>query len=229
MLAAFLLCVTAFGTACLPVLIGLLVLEAGMGFAAHIGRFTLRLLVKLCRLSLLLIILQLLVIRRGNALIPGFPLITDAGLTTAVFVALRLMAATLPLAILLSVTKCSDLSGALVSRWHVPYPYAFAVTSAIRFIPAFSGAMQDIIEAQTARGAAFDTGNPIKKFGMIVPLCVPLLVSTVRTIDASAAAARLRGFSLRTAGSGWKVYRMRAADWLVLAGISCITAAGILL
>lgn len=229
LLSAFLLCVACFATDHLPVLLGLLLLEVGMGFAAQIGRFTLRLLSKLCRLSLFLIVVQLLVIRQGEPLIPGFPLVTDVGLTTAIFVALRLIGATLPLAIILSVTKCSDLSGALVSRWHVPYPYAFAVTSAIRFIPAFSGAMQDIIEAQTARGVAFDTKNPIKKFGMIVPLCVPLLVSSVRDIDSSAVAARLRGFSLRTADSGWKVYRMKPADWLILAAVSGIALLGILL
>ena len=229
LLTAFLLCAACFAADSLAILPCLLALETALGFAAHIGRFTVRLLLKLCRLSLFLVVIQLLVIRSGVPVFPGIPLITDTGLITAAFAALRLIGATLPLAIMLSVTRCSDLAGALVSRWHVPYPYAFAVTSAIRFIPTFSSAMEDIIEAQTARGVAFDTGNPLKKFGMIVPLCVPLLVSSVRNIDDSAVAARLRGFSLRTKDSGWKTYRMQPADWLILTGSLCITTAVILL
>ena len=112
LLTAFLLCAACFAADSLAILPCLLALETALGFAAHIGRFTVRLLLKLCRLSLFLVVIQLLVIRSGEPVFPGIPLITDTGLITAAFAALRLIGATLPLAIMLSVTRCSDLAGA---------------------------------------------------------------------------------------------------------------------
>ena len=58
----------------------------------------------------------------------------------------------------------------------------------------------------------FDTRNGLKKIGMILPLCVPLLVSSVRKTDAAAAAAEARGFELRTRASGYKKYTFTAFD-----------------
>ena len=90
--------------------------------------------------------------------------------------------------------------------------YAFSLTTAIRFIPVFTAAMAGIIEAQTARGVSFDTRNIFKKIGLIFPLCVPLLVTSVRKIEGAAISAELRGFNLRKRESGYKNYPIRAAD-----------------
>jgi energy-coupling factor transport system permease protein len=46
----------------------------------------------------------------------------------------------------------------------------------------------------------------------MVPLCVPLLVSSVRKTNSSAIAAEVRGFNLRTRQSGFKEYPMLGAD-----------------
>ena len=40
--------------------------------------------------------------------------------------------------------------------------------------------MKGIMEAQTARGVEFDSGSLVKKVRLMVPLCIPLLVSSVR-------------------------------------------------
>ena len=96
---------------------------------------------------------------------------------------LRLMAATLPLTIMLSVTQMSDLTNVLVSKLRIPYKYAFAIITVIRFIPVFSSEMNGIIEVQTARGVEFDTKNIFRKIGLIIPMCVPLLISSVKKIS----------------------------------------------
>ena len=46
----------------------------------------------------------------------------------------------------------------------------------------------------------------------MVPLCVPLLVSSVRKTNSSAIAAEVRGFNLRNRQSGFKEYPMNGAD-----------------
>ena len=131
---------------------------------------------------------------------------------TGLRLVLRLIGATMPLALLLSVTQMSDLSGVLVQRLHVPYKYAFTLTTAIRFIPVFADSLSGIMEAQTARGVAFDTKNPFKKLGLILPLCMPLLISSVGRIHDTAAAAEMRGFTLRTRESQSRRYTFKSGD-----------------
>ena len=116
----------------------------------------------------------------------------------------------------LAVTRISDLANALVQVLHLPYKYAFTLTTAIRFIPQFLEEMGGIMEAQTARGVEFDTKNAFRKLGLMLPLCAPLLISSVRRSEATAVAAEVRGFRLRTRASGYKQYPFAPADLAVL-------------
>ena len=177
-------------------------------------------------MSIFLFILQLLVIRKGEPLFKiGSFAITDIAVQNGLLLVLRLIGATLPLSILISVTNLNDLSNAMVKYLHIPYKFAFTFTSAIRFIPVFSVEMSGIIESQQARGVDFEIKNPFKKVGMILPLCFPLLISSVRKIESTATAAELRGFYLRTRACCTKSYKMHLRDFvfiliggLVLAG-----------
>ena len=107
------------------------------------------------------------------------------------------------------VTKLNDLANACVEVLHVPYRYAFTFTTALRFVPVFGQEMNAIMEAQTARGVEYDTKNPIKKLKLMLPLCVPLLISSVGKTDATALAAEQRGFYLRTRASSYKRYPIK--------------------
>ena len=95
-------------------------------------------------------ILQVLFIQQG---VPYFEVIgiriTDFGVRTAYMVVLRLLNATIPLSLMLMVTRLTDLSNALVVHWGLPYQYAFTITTALHFIPVFFNDMQTISEAQT--------------------------------------------------------------------------------
>ena len=133
------------------------------------------------------------------------------------------------LALLLSVTQMSDLSGVLVQRLHVPYKYAFTLTTAIRFIPVFANSLSGIMEAQTARGVAFDTKNPFRKLGLILPLCMPLLISSVGRIHDTAAAAEMRGFTLRTRESQSRRYTFKSGDLFAALIAAALVAVGALL
>ena len=106
----------------------------------------------------------------------------------------------------------SDISASLTRTFGIPYKYAFSLTTAMRFIPVFSAEMAGIIDAQMARGIEFDTKNFFKKIKLFLPLCAPLLITSVRKIEGGAISAELRGFNFRTRNSGWKQYPLRAAD-----------------
>lgn len=226
---SFTVCIGCFLSRNLIVLCGLLVFNFLLGCVCGIPKRTFSLLKGLLKIALMLFIIQVLVIRTGDVIvIGGVPLqwkfikITDTGAYNAACLVLRLSCATLPLAIMLSVTKLGDLSNALVEKWHIPFKYAFTLTTAIRFIPVFATEMAGIIEAQVSRGIELDTKNPFKKIALILPLCAPLLVSSVRKTQSLAIAADLRGFKYRKAGSCLKKYPYKFRDFaavLVGAGV----------
>jgi energy-coupling factor transport system permease protein len=75
----------------------------------------------------------------------------------------------------------------------------------------------------------FDDAGPLRKLKLILPLGVPLLVTSVRKIDGVAVSAEVRGFRLRTYRSGYKSYGLRVADYVSLLLGLALVAAGIAL
>ena len=220
------ICAAAFITDRLWFLAGLLAVDLLIGLIAGVAQRTWHIFRGLLKIAGFLFLLQVLLIRRGT---PVLWIITDEGLLTAGKVVLRLVVVCIPLALVLAVTRITDLTNALVQVLHVPYPYAFTLSTAIRFIPQFLEEMSGIMEAQTARGVAFDKAKGLKKFSMILPLCAPLLRSSVRRTDLTAAAAEARGFRLRTRTSGYKQYPFTAIDYGALAFCLLLLAAAIAL
>ena len=220
------ICVAAFVTDRLVFLAGLLVLDLLIGLVAGVADRTLNIFKGLLKIAVFLFLLQVLLTRKGT---PVFWIITDQGLLTAGKVVFRLVVVCMPLALVLAVTRITDLTNALVQVLHVPYPYAFTLSTAIRFIPQFLEEMSGIMEAQTARGVAFDKAKGLKKFSMILPLCAPLLISSVRRTDQTAVAAEVRGFRLRTRASAYKRYPFTAADFGAVLFSLALLAGAILL
>ena len=121
-------CVAAFLTDNLFVLLFLLAFDLLIGVVGRVERKAFSIFKGLFKVSLFLFVLQVLVTRRGNRI---FWIITDEGLLTAATVVLRLLVVCLPLALVLAVTQVSDIAGAMVQVLHVPYAYAFTLTTAM--------------------------------------------------------------------------------------------------
>ena len=237
-LVSILICAASFCSANPFFLIGVIVFNVLMAAAGNAGivhgngllKRTLGILKGLIKMSIFLFVLQVLVIRQGDPILTiGSFYITGVAIQKALLLVLRLMGAALPLSILISVTNLNDLSNTMVKYLHIPYKYAFTFTSAIRFIPIFSIEMSGIIESQQARGVDFEVKNPFKKIGMILPLCFPLLISSVRKIESTATAAELRGFYLRTRACCTKSYKVHFRDIVFLLLGAAVLAGGIIL
>jgi energy-coupling factor transport system permease protein len=198
LLIAMLICVACFITPLHAVVLSALAATLLTACVCGCGKWALGVVKSLAVLSIIIFIIQTLCIQNGNALIalPFGLKITDQGVSFSALFVLRLIASALPLALMLRVTKGIDLANALNRNLRVPFKYAFAVSSAIRFIPAFADEMEEIVEAQTARGVQFDAKG-LKKLRLLIPLCVPLLLSCVRKAQTAAISAELRGASLR--------------------------------
>lgn len=226
LLCALLVSVACFATGNMLYIACLLALGLAASVSCGMASRTAGLVKAVVLFSIILAVIQVLSTPVGAELVPlPWGYIGTGSLLAAARTVLRLVAAAIPLFLVFYVTKLNDLSNALVKCLHVPYRYAFTFTSTIKFIPVFMNDMKGIMEAQTARGVEFDTDSLAKKVKLMVPLCVPLLVSSVRKANSTAIAAEVRGFYLRTRGSGFKEYPFAARDVAALA-LCCAILAG---
>ena len=214
---ALLISIACLCTSNLVFLCAVLVLDLVLAASCRMLRPALGLARAVAVFSIILAIIALLTTPAGEPLVQlPWGYIGWGSILAAIRVVIRLIACAIPLFLVFYVTRMSDITNAAVKQLHVPYKYAFTFTSTVHFIPVFMNDMAGIMEAQTARGVAFDGSLP-KKIRLMVPLCVPLLVSSVRKTNSSAIAAEVRGFNLRTRESGYKRYPMTGADWAVIA------------
>ena len=227
---ALLVSIACFCTSNLVFLALVIVFDAVLAKSCNMVKQTLGLAKAVFIFSIILAILLIFTTPSGVQLVPlPWGYIGTGSLLAALTTIVRLVAAAVPLFLVLYVTKLSDITNSLVKVVHVPYKYAFMFSSVVRFIPVFMNDMSGIMEAQTARGVEFDSGSFIKKVRLMVPLCVPLLVSSVRKTNSSAIAAEVRGFNLRTHASGYKDYPFAPLDIAVLVGGVLLVVVAILL
>ena len=217
-LAVSLLIVFAcFITRSFAVLVAILVFDYVLAARCKLMPQTVGLTKAVAGFSAVLALIALFTTPSGAQLVPlPWGYIGTGSVLAAVRIVLRLVACAIPLFLTFYVTKINDLSNSLVKVCRVPYRYAFVFSSTVHFIPVFMNDMSAIMEAQTARGVEFD-GGFARKVRLMVPLCVPLLVGSVRKTNSAAIAAEVRGFNLRTRASGYKEYPFAGRDFAALA------------
>lgn len=129
----------------------------------------------------------------------GFLRITDQGLKTAVFMAIRLIYLIIGSSVMTLTTTPNDLTDGLerllspLRKLHVPvHEISMMMSIALRFIPILLEETDKIMKAQMARGADFESGNLIQKAKAMIPLLVPLFISAFRRANDLAMAMEAR-------------------------------------
>ncbi len=226
---ALLISVACFCTTNLAFIAAILVIDAALAVSCGMVREALGLARAVAAFSVLLALIALLTTPSGAVLVElPWGYVGTGSLMAALLIVMRLVACAVPLFLVMYVTKLTDLANAMVKIVRVPYRYAFTFTSAVHFIPVFMNDMAGIMEAQTARGVQFD-GGIVRRIRLMVPLCVPLLVSSVRKTNSAAIAAEVRGFNIRTRESGYKEYPFARIDVAALAFSVLLVAAAVAL
>ncbi len=113
--------------------------------------------------------------------------ITDEGLRTALFMALRLIYLILGSSLMTFTTTPNALTDGIEKLlWplrKIKFPVheiAMMMSIALRFIPILLEETDKIMKAQIARGANLESGNIIQRAKAMVPILVPLFVSAFR-------------------------------------------------
>ncbi|MCF0140644.1 MAG: energy-coupling factor transporter transmembrane protein EcfT [Mogibacterium sp.] len=128
--------------------------------------------------------------------------ITYEGLRRAFFMAVRLILLIIGSSLLTLCTKPIELTDGLekllkpLSKIGVPsHEIALMMTIALRFIPTLMEETDKIIKAQQARGADFESGNIISRAKSLIPILVPLFISSFRIAQELALAMEARCYN----------------------------------
>jgi len=116
--------------------------------------------------------------------------ITDEGIKLAFYMIMRLVMLVMGSSLLTLTTTPIMLADSIeymlspFKRIGVPsHDIAMMMTIALRFIPTIAEEADNIIKAQTARGADFESGNIIKRSKAMLPILIPLFISAFRRAD----------------------------------------------
>ena len=125
--------------------------------------------------------------------------ITYEGLSRAFFMAVRLVLLIIGTSMMTLTTKPVELTDGLekllkpFSKIGFPsHEVALMMTIALRFIPTLMEETDKIIKAQQARGADFESGNIIQRAKSLIPILIPLFVSSFRIAQELALAMEAR-------------------------------------
>ena len=166
----------------------------------------------------------------------GFLRLTDQGVYNALRMVVRIMLLIMGTFLLTYTTSPIALTDALermlnpLKKLHVPvHELAMVMSIALRFIPTLIEETDKIMSAQKARGADFESGNLIQKAKALVPVLVPLFVSSFRRADELAVAMECRCYHGGEGRTRLHVLHFASRDYVALVLGCAITAAVIIL
>lgn len=114
-------------------------------------------------------------------------------------------------------TTSPDHLGLALEQTRVPYEFAFAFTTAVRFVPVLAEEAQTIMDAQKARGLELEKGGILKRIRNYVPVLIPLIVSAIRRSLELAEAMESRAWGATKKRTNLFALRLHRGDFALLA------------
>ena len=150
--------------------------------------------------------------------------ITLDGIYKAIFMSFRISVLIIAGSMLTYTTSPTELTDA-IERLFKPLKYikidvhtiAMIMTIALRFIPTLVEEIDKITAAQKSRGADMDSGNAIKRIKALVPVIIPLFISSFRRASELADAMECRCYRGGEGRTKMKVAKLSARDYIALA------------
>jgi len=114
-------------------------------------------------------------------------------------------------------TTSPDHLGLALEESHVPYEFAFAFTTAVRFVPVLAEEAQTIMDAQKARGLELEKGGFLKRIRNYIPVLIPLIVSAIRRSLELAEAMESRAWGATKKRTNLYSLKLHKGDYALLA------------
>lgn len=177
-------------------------------------------------------ILNIFYVKKGEPIFDwGFIHITVQGVVTAVFIAIRIICLIAGSSLLTYTTSPTTLTDALerllsplkLIRLNV-HELAMMMTIALRFIPTLIEETDKIISAQKARGADMESGGIMQRIRALIPIFIPLFVSSFRRAYELAIAMECRCYRGGEGRTRMKQLHMRASDAVCILTVLMLVA-----
>ena len=128
--------------------------------------------------------------------------ITEGGVNNAIFITVRIAVMMMISSVLTYTTSATELTEAIerlmkpLKVFHIKvHEIAMMMTIALRFIPVLLEEADKIMNAQKARGADMENGNVFRRVKALVPVLIPLFVSSIRRAGDLAMAMECRCYN----------------------------------
>ena len=182
-------------------------------------------------------LLNVLFVRTGDVYWQwNFIKITNEGVSTAVYMVIRIVCLIVGSSLLTYTTSPIDLTDAIerllspLKKIKVPvHELAMMMTIALRFIPTLIEETDKIMNAQKARGADLETGGLIKRAKALIPILIPLFISSFRRAYELAFAMECRCYTGGEGRTRMKQMKLAARDFVALGVTAALLAAVIVL
>ncbi len=162
--------------------------------------------------------------------------ITENGINNAVFMAFRvimLIVLGLMLTYTTTPTALTDAVEALLKPLTIfkidVHTIAMTMTIALRFIPTLLEEVEKIMAAQKSRGADMESGGLISRAKAIVPVIIPLFISSFRRANELADAMECRCYRGGKGRTKMNVMHLKALDYAAMVLVIAYIAAIILI
>lgn len=167
-------------------------------------------------LVLFTLILHLFLTREGEIILDlGWLKVYEEGLRQGIFISVRFILLILLTSLLTLTTTPIEITDGLetllgpLKRFKFPvHELALMMSISLRFIPTLMQETDKIMKAQIARGVEFSSGPVKDRVQAIVPLLIPLFISSFKRAEELATAMEARGYR---GGEGRTKYRQ--LDW----------------
>ena len=167
-------------------------------------------------------IINIFYITGGKELLSlGIISITEKGLFTAIFMAIRIIFLIISSSLLTYTTVPTQLTDAIerllspLKIFHIPvHTLAMLMTLALRFIPTLIEEVERITNAQKARGADFESGSFMEKIKALIPILIPLFISAFRRAYELSDAMTCRCYTGGEGRTRMKQMKMKTGDFV---------------
>ena len=205
-------------------LLGYVIATLYLGVVIHLSKVPLKYIVKglkpIVILLLFTVVMNLFLTQGGEVLVQFWVFtISENGLRSSVFMAVRLMYLVAGSSIMTFTTSPNGLTDGMEKLLHplnrvgVPvHEVAMMMSIALRFIPILLEETDKIMKAQMARGADFESGNIIQRAKAMIPILVPLFVSAFRRANDLAMAMEARCYHGGEGRTKMKPLRYKSRD-----------------
>ena len=208
--------------------------------AVLLSGVSLKVILKGLRMILFIILftsfLQIFYNDTGKVLWKPFPShdfsVTTGGVFSAVFLSIRIISLILFSSLLTYTTSPTLLTDAIerllsplkILRINV-HALSMMMTIALRFIPTLIEEINIIMNAQKARGADLDCGSILQRAKALIPIFVPLFVSSFRRAYELAFAMECRCYNGDNGRTRMKIMKLAGRDYVSIILIGVIFAA----